>query len=239
MEEYESYVCVWGSTLPFVANHCSAFQSHVHKIIKPTIHFRDGKKIVKRELFECVKKFGVTHAVSDRAAEKAYKTQKEFVRSLLEEGRKAIRDIKTSGEKAIVLLGRPYNIYDRAINLSVAAKLAGIYGINVVPMDFIDVEGIKIDHINNNMFWNYGKKILQTAVKLSKDRQFDVVYITNFKCGPDSYIKQYVKKALGRPFLVLQFDGHSNDAGMMTRCEAYLDSKGFLSAWEGDGEKKQ
>jgi len=28
--------------------------------------------------------------------------------------------------------------------------------------------------------------------------------------------------------LVLQFDGHSNDAGFITRCEAYLDSKGFL-----------
>ena len=33
------------------------------------------------------------------------------------------------------------------------------------------------------------------------------------------------------PFLTLQFDGHSNDAGMMTRCEAYLDSKGILRWW--------
>ena len=31
-----------------------------------------------------------------------------------------------------------------------------------------------------------------------------------------------------KPGLVLQFDGHSNDAGFITRCEAYLDSKGFL-----------
>ena len=47
-----------------------------------------------------------------------------------------------------------------------------------------------------------------------------------------------MRDALGRPFLVLQFDGHSNDAGMMTRCEAYLDSKGFLSAWEVGSEKR-
>ena len=32
----------------------------------------------------------------------------------------------------------------------------------------------------------------------------------------------------GKPYLVLQFDGHANDAGMLTRCEAYLDSKGFF-----------
>jgi hypothetical protein len=31
---------------------------------------------------------------------------------------------------------------------------------------------------------------------------------------------------------VLQFDGHGNDAGYMTRCEAYLDSKGILRCYE-------
>ena len=93
--------------------------------------------------------------------------------------------MKESGENAIVLLGRPYNIYDRAINLSVATKLANVYGINVIPMDFINVEGIDVSDINKNMYWNYGKKILQTCKKLSEDPHFDVIYVTNFKCGPD------------------------------------------------------
>jgi len=26
----------------------------------------------------------------------------------------------------------------------------------------------------------------------------------------------------------LQYDGHNSDAGMLTRCEAYLDSKGAM-----------
>jgi len=239
LKQYESFVCAWGSTLPFVANHCPAFSSHAKRILKPSLHFRDGKNIIKDELFECFKKFGVTRADSDKAVEKAYKAQEEFKSELLAEGHKAFHDTKEAGEKAIVLVGRPYNIYDRAINLSVASKLSSIYGINVIPMDFMDVEGIDIDHVNRNMYWNYGKKILQTAIKLSKESQFDIIYITNFKCGPDSYIKQYVRRAIGRPFLVLQFDGHSNDAGMMTRCEAYLDSKGFLSTWEVDSNPKK
>ncbi|HUT62864.1 MAG TPA: acyl-CoA dehydratase activase, partial [Anaerolineae bacterium] len=231
-EKIESCVCVWGSTLPFVATHCPGFSHHTDKILKPTIHFRDGKKIVKKELFEAVRKLGVSSAVSDKAVDKAYIAQQEFQQNIIEEGRNALRRIKESGEKAIVLVGRPYNIYDKSINLSVATKLSSIYGINVIPIDFIDKEGIDINHINNNMYWGYGKKILQTAVKLSGDSQFDIIYITNFKCGPDSFIKQYVRDAIGRPLLVLEFDGHSNDAGMMTRCEAYLDSKGFLSTWE-------
>ena len=42
-----------------------------------------------------------------------------------------------------------------------------------------------------------------------------------------------------RPFLVLQFDEHTNDAGAMTRCEAYLDSKGFLRWWVREDRAKQ
>jgi len=229
MPENESYVCVWGSTLPFVAEHSPALHPHRKKILKPIIHFRDGEGIVKKELYECIKMLGVSRNVSDNAVDKAYRAQREFKFSLLEESKKALNALKKNSEKAIVLVGRSYNIYDRAVNLSVASKLAGIYGINVVPFDFFDIEGININEINANMFWNYGKKILQTAVKLSDHPQFDIIYITNFKCGPDSFIKQFVRDAIGRPFLVLQFDGHSNDAGMMTRCEAYLDSKGFLS----------
>ena len=61
-----------------------------------------------------------------------------------------------------------------------------------------------------------------------------MIYITNFKCGPDSYIKHFVRKATPDPFLTLQFDEHTNDAGAMTRCEAYLDSKGFLRWWARD-----
>ena len=59
-----------------------------------------------------------------------------------------------------------------------------------------------------------------------------MVYITNFKWGPDSYIKHFARDAAGAPLLVLQFDGHGNDAGYMTRCEAYLDSKGILRCYQ-------
>jgi predicted nucleotide-binding protein (sugar kinase/HSP70/actin superfamily) len=226
--EVESHVCVWGSTLPFVAGHAASLHAHSSKFITPTIHFRDGERVVKDELFHAVRNIGISRKTSDAAYIQASAAQALFRRKIHEAGTKALRTIRESGAKAIILLGRPYNLYDRAINLSVASKLATIYGINVIPMEFLPLDGVRIDTINDNMYWNYGRKIVQTAVMLSREPQFDLIYITNFKCGPDSFIKQYIRDALGRPFLVLQFDGHSNDAGMMTRCEAYLDSKGFL-----------
>lgn len=236
MTHRESFVCVWGQTLPFVAEHAPVFRPYRDRILRPTIHFREGAEIVKRELFEAMRRLGVSRERSNRAVDAALKAQEEFHRHVLREGETALERIGEAREKAVVLVGRAYNVFDRAINLSVAGKLASIYGINVIPMDFLDVRGIPIDHVNPNMYWSYGKRIIQTAVWMSDKPEFDLIYITNFKCGPDSYIKQYIREALGRPFLALQFDGHSNDAGMMTRCEAYLDSKGFLSAWEVGSE---
>jgi predicted nucleotide-binding protein (sugar kinase/HSP70/actin superfamily) len=84
------------------------------------------------------------------------------------------------------------------------------------------------------MYWNYGRRIIAAAKFVGGHEHLHIIYITNFKCGPDSYIKHYIQRASGKPFLSLQFDGHSNDAGVMTRCEAYLDSKGFLRWWKSE-----
>jgi predicted nucleotide-binding protein (sugar kinase/HSP70/actin superfamily) len=105
------------------------------------------------------------------------------------------------------------------------------YGANVVGLDFIDVDGFDFSQYHENMFWSYGTKILGAAAFVRDKPKLHIVYITNFKCGPDSYIKHYITEVSGRPFLTLQFDGHNNDAGMLTRCEAYLDSKGVLRRW--------
>ena len=91
--------------------------------------------------------------------------------------------------------------------------------------------GYDVRDINDNMYWEYGRKILAAAKIVAQHPNLHIIYITNFKCGPDSFVKGFVRPASGKPFLTLQFDGHSNDAGVMTRCEAYLDSKGILRWW--------
>jgi predicted nucleotide-binding protein (sugar kinase/HSP70/actin superfamily) len=83
------------------------------------------------------------------------------------------------------------------------------------------------------MYWSYGRRILAAGQLVRQHANLHMIYVTNFKCGPDSFLKGYIRPATGgKPFLALQFDGHSNDAGMMTRCEAYLDSKGILRWWK-------
>ncbi len=230
--ELNSFLCPWGQTLPFVIIKAPAFERYEDRILKPTIHFRDGLEGVKKELRPMAKLLGVSARLSDRALAAAYESLRRFQWKLEELGREAMRTLDEEGETAVILIGRPYNFGDKGVNLDVAGKLRKYYGINVIPMDCLPIKGIDIRDVNGNMYWSYGIKILQASKFVAKHPNLHIIYITNFKCGPDSYIKHFVTKASEKPYLTLQFDSHSNDAGMMTRCEAYLDSKGFLRWWK-------
>ena len=131
-----------------------------------------------------------------------------------------------------MLAGRGYNMYDRGVNCDIPRKLRHRYGANVIPLDFLVTGNEPLSELHANMFWISGRKILEAARIASERPNLHMIYLTNFKCGPDSYIKHFAREAAGAPLLILQFDGHGNDAGYMTRCEAYLDSKGILRCYQ-------
>ena len=160
-----------------------------------------------------------------------FAAQRRFQAALEQLGRRALAALAASAQPGIVLVGRPYNIHDRAINLDVPGKLRDYYGINVLPLDCLPLGDVDIRDVNDNMYWHSGRRILAAAKVSGATANLHLIHITNFKCGPDSYIKHFLGSACRRPFLSLQFDGHGNDAGFLTRCEAYLDSKGMLRWW--------
>jgi predicted CoA-substrate-specific enzyme activase len=231
-QEVNSYVCPWGQTLPFVLRRTPILEGREDFIAAPLVHFREGERFVERELWSFAREYGVDRRRHRRAVRAAYLAQGLFQEELIATGGKALEKLEESGEIGVILVGRPYNLMDPEVNLNVPTKLRDFYGTNVIPIFFLPLDGIGIRDINRNMFWNFGKKILQAARLAAQRDNLHLIYITNFKCGPDSYVKHYTSKAAERPYLTLQFDGHGNDAGIMTRCEAYLDSKGVLRWWK-------
>ncbi len=225
----EGHLCPWNQTLPFVVRAVPQVEPGREKILAPTINFRYGRKQVEKEMADYfARRLKISHSASNKAVTAAYASQGEFVDALQEAGAQALRRLDETKEPALVVVGRPYNIYDRSINCDIPRKLRAMYGVNVIPLDFLPVEQEDIREVNPNMYWNSGRRILAAAQITKRHPNLHIVYISNFKCGPDSYIKSFMDDAGGKPGLVLQFDGHTNDAGFITRCEAYLDSKGFL-----------
>jgi predicted nucleotide-binding protein (sugar kinase/HSP70/actin superfamily) len=229
-----SHVCPWGQTLSATLRHSPAADGLAERLLEPLLHFREGERFVEKQLWEFFKPWAVDRRHHRLAVKLGYAAQSAFQTRMLELGKTALAQLERSGESGIVLVGRPYNVFDPGMNLNLAAKLRKQYGVNVIPIDCIPCSDEPLDGLNPNMYWNYGRRILQAALWSSRQPHLHLIYLTNFMCGPDSFVKTFAADGSGKPFLTLQFDGHGNDAGMMTRCEAYLDSKGLLQWWKKD-----
>jgi predicted nucleotide-binding protein (sugar kinase/HSP70/actin superfamily) len=234
-----SFFCPWNQTLPFITRVAPFIAEHRRRILAPNLWFNHGNRAAARAIRESLGQAGLRRGARqvEQAVERGFDAMERFRVGQLKAGAAALASIGAQNEHGIVLLGRPYNMYDKGINLDIGTKMRKYYGANVLGLDFLDLDDFDASRYNENMFWSYGTKILAAAAFVRDKPQLHIVYITNFKCGPDSYIKHFITEVSGRPFLTLQFDGHNNDAGMLTRCEAYLDSKGVLRRW-GSTEQK-
>ena len=218
-----------------------ALEPHQHKFLIPTLHFQLGPAQVKKALAETMRAPG-RHAGARATAPWMPPTPRSATsrNKLLEAGQRALADPRRRpASPAWSWLGRSYNIYDRSVNCDIPRKLRHRYGANVIPLDFLVTGREPVGDLHANMFWISGRKILEAARIAAARPNLHLVYISNFKCGPDSYIKHFTREAAGAPLLVLQFDGHGNDAGYMTRCEAYLDSKGILRCYQSSDSRQQ
>jgi predicted nucleotide-binding protein (sugar kinase/HSP70/actin superfamily) len=233
-----SHSCPWNQTLPYVLMSAPKLEDHRPKFLVPTLHFQRGREQVKRGMAEAMRKIGVTRRASDAAVDAAYAAQREFQERLMEAGKRALATLRETGEPGLVLVGRSYNIDDRNINCDIPRKLRYRYGANVLPIDFLVTGKEHVEDLHPNMYWSSGQKILAAARMTATQPNLHLIFISNFKCGPDSYIKHFTRKVAGAPWLVLQFDGHGNDAGYLTRCEAYLDSKEILRCYQSGQEVK-
>ncbi len=211
-----SYICPYNQEIPHII--MAALRPKV-KILNPIVYFRNQKALF-RSLVEFGREIGKDEALIKRAIKKAQEAQEEFWRKIKERGREILSTLKGN---ALVIVGRSYNTCDRMANLDIP-KILRERGQMVIPMDFLPVEEIDVSDWPN-MYWTYGRKILAAARLIRDDERLFAVYLTNFGCGPDSFIHQYVRKELGgKPFLQIEIDEHSAPAGVITRCEAFLDS---------------
>jgi predicted nucleotide-binding protein (sugar kinase/HSP70/actin superfamily) len=92
-------------------------------------------------------------------------------------------------------------------------------------MDFLPIESVSVPDEHDDMYWRSGQDILRAATIVRDNPNLQAIYLTNFNCGPDAFLISFFRQRLGgKPFLELEVDDHTADAGMITRCEAFLDS---------------
>ncbi len=220
-EEYNKGVaCPHTQTIPYVSK--AAIQGI--KTLSPVVNFELGAKFLKRELKRALEEYGVSGKDVERALQCAESAQAEFQRTIKEKGREILERVKGQGSRVIVIIGRAYNAFDSGVNLEIPKKLSYIDVLSI-PMDMLPADNERLQDSWPNMYWGSGQKILKAARIIRNTPNLYAIYIGNFSCGPDSFILKYFKEEMQeKPFLHIEIDEHSADAGAVTRCEAFLDS---------------
>jgi len=74
------------------------------------------------------------------------------------------------------------------------------------------------------MYLAIGRLNLKVAKVIARHPQLFGAFITNFSCGPDSFLLTFFRDIMaGKPSLTLELDSHTADAGLNTRIDAFLD----------------
>lgn len=219
-----SVFCPYVQAVPSMIKSGNALGTDIRPLVAPVVDFREDFSTIVENLFLSLKEFGFSLSMIRRAFKKALAVQNRFTAMIQEKGMAVLEELKRSGKRAMVIIGRPYNVYDTRVNLNIPKKIAGM-GFRVIPLDMIPFEPENLGDEFKNMFWNYGQVIINALKVVSNHANLFPVYLTNFSCGPDSFLITYAEEIAGKkPLLILELDEHGADAGYSTRIEAFVDS---------------
>jgi predicted CoA-substrate-specific enzyme activase len=190
------------------------------KILDVVVSFKFGKAKALEHFVKLGERLGIGSAEIERAFEIASDRQDDYFRKAAEIGRRALDEARKTDRPVIAVLGRPYNAYTADANMGIPRKFTS-RGYSVIPFDILPFED---ETIFSNMYWYYGQQDLKAASLIKDEPNVYIAYVSNFSCAPDSFILHYIKWLMGmKPFLILELDSHSADAGIDTRVEAFLD----------------
>jgi len=206
------------------------------KLLSPIVTFKYGIEKALKGFLELAPQLEVPENEIERAFRVAYKKQQEFFSIYREMGIEALERARKADHPVIAILGRPYNAFTKDANMGIPKKFTS-RGYSVIPFDMLPFEG---SDIFSNMYWYYGQQDMRATSLLKDEDNIFITYISNFSCAPDSFMLHYIKWMMGtKPFLILELDSHSADAGIDTRVEAFLDIiEGYRLKYSGEDEER-
>jgi len=219
MEDVHACVCPLTQGLPFYARH--AFELRDDRMLRPLLSFGRGFEASRGAFEHVAEKLGFTRAEGGRAYDTGVEQYRRFLAAYKALGTKVLREVQENPDRVyIALCGRPYNAFTRDANMGIPRKFTS-QGVTVIPFDMIYDASAEIPP---NNYWYYGQQNMKAVAQTRKIDNLYLAWISNFSCAPDSFLLHYVRWLMGRkPYLVLEIDSHTADAGLDTRVEAFLD----------------
>jgi predicted CoA-substrate-specific enzyme activase len=223
-DEDGSYICPYVQSIGNTIRARFNFEAEGINFVGYPIKLTNSVPEMLSELGQLLKAMDISEREAKKGIRNGTRAYEMYRAEIAAEGSRILDNIDRD-EKLLVIVSRPYNGFDRRLSLDIPDKIRRL-GVTTIPMDFLPLN-IESEDLSS-MYWLYGRKILAAANFIRRHPNLYAVYLTSFGCGPDSFITHFFRRHMsGKPYLQLEIDEHSADAGLITRVEAFLDSLRF------------
>ena len=211
----QTHPCLFSQELPNILR-----KEEGARIVTPQASLSKTRGGLREAEAELIRVFGASRRRARRALRRGLKVQERFDQERRALGRRALSEV---GERAVVVLGRPYNLHDPLLNLDLSRRLRRL-GLVAIPMDLLPSEEVVLGPDHSRMMWRYSRDQLRALELVRRDERLFPLWVSCFGCGLDAFAFKHFNELLGdRPALMLEFDEHRGEAGLVTRLEAFLD----------------
>lgn len=187
------------------------------RFLSPVLDFGKGYAASLALVEMAVKELGTPPALAGQAWSGAVSAQTAAEQALGDLGRRALDQALASGHPAILLAGHSYNAFSPEASQSIGKKLSSM-GVAAIPADCLEPAG------EGPSSWHFANQVLKAAAIAKKHPNLFLLCVSNFSCTIDAFTQAVIASEMGaKPYLILEIDAHTADAGVQTRLEAFLD----------------
>jgi predicted CoA-substrate-specific enzyme activase len=220
-DENQKYSCPLVQASPFIIREVLGLGD---RLLAPIIDFSLGDAEVISNFAKIAVKMGFSRRQGKKAALAGIAAQQRFEAEQAALGAKLLGQLRESDQLGVVLLSRSYMSQDSGANLGIAEKLAQL-GVVPIPVDFLPLDKVNPKEYSDRPYWSYESKFIAAASIIARDPQLYGLALTNFGCGPNSFILRLLEDIMGgKPMGQLEIDEHAAEAGIVTRLEAFVDT---------------
>jgi predicted CoA-substrate-specific enzyme activase len=197
------------------------------RLLRPLVKYLYTSFHTKVQLYRMLRQIG-RRSLGFLEVSMAFDAAGEFDRQCRERYQELCRQRLASADGIqVVLIGRPYTVLSPGLNCGIPEIFANL-GVDAFYQDMLTADQQQIAAISpllQELHWEHAARILEMASTIAARDGLYPVYVTSFKCSPDSFVVDYFKSIMdahGKPYLILELDEHDSSVGYETRIEAAI-----------------
>ncbi len=202
---------------PIVTSYPEVIRTNVDQLreleieyLNPFLNLANPRKMASM-LAKTLAADGVTEKMCREALTLGFAEQQQYLADVRQMGAEAVAYLKETGQKGIVLAGRPYHL-DPEVHHGVPEMINSL-GLAVLTIASVSGHGLLERPIRVVDQWVYHSALYEAAAFVKTQDELELVQLTSFGCGLDAVTSDQVQEILeagGKTYTLLKIDEISN-----------------------------